>query len=43
MLADQMELTHDQEANPFVPGSDEITDAAPVEMLVDEGEDEYER
>ena len=34
-----MELTHDQEANPFVPGSEEITDAAPVEMLAEEDED----
>ena len=40
MLADQMKLTHDQEANPFVPDSEEITDAAPVEMLMDEDEDE---
>ena len=40
MLADQMKLTHDQEANPFVPDIEEITDTAPVEMLVDEDKDE---
>ena len=39
MLAEQIELTTGQEENPFQVDPDEITEAAPQELIVDEDEE----
>ena len=42
MLKDQMEMFNETEDNPFTPSCDEITDAAPLDIIVDEDEEEDE-
>ena len=39
MLAEQIELATGQEENPFQGDPDEITEAAPQELIVDEDEE----